>query len=137
MVARYRPVRFSLRGFDGNFKRFLFILALFTDWDLKFMVNIVVLTGVFGIWAFYDLLPDCVCDWLTRLSPYRFFIYMAFDPILPILQRVVSQWVPATPVFNLASYFLYPAIVVALCVGMGMSLRSRLPRGYLVLTGGR
>src|SRR6185295_13522003 len=24
------PVRFSLRGFDGNFKRFLFILALFT-----------------------------------------------------------------------------------------------------------
>jgi MFS family permease len=25
-----RPVRFSLRGFDGNFKRFLFILALFT-----------------------------------------------------------------------------------------------------------
>ncbi|HEX3282896.1 MAG TPA: MFS transporter [Pyrinomonadaceae bacterium] len=25
-----RPVRFSLRGFDGNFKRFLLILALFT-----------------------------------------------------------------------------------------------------------
>jgi len=25
-----QPVRFSLRGFDGNFKRFLFILALFT-----------------------------------------------------------------------------------------------------------
>jgi MFS family permease len=25
-----RPVRFSLRGFDSNFKRFLFILALFT-----------------------------------------------------------------------------------------------------------
>lgn len=114
-----------------------FILALFTDWNLKSMMNIVVITGIFGIWAFYDLLPGRVCEWLTRLSPYRFFIYMAFDPILPILQRVVGQWVPPTPAFNLLSYFLYPAVVVALCVGLGMSLRHRLPRGYLMLTGGR
>ncbi|MCA1555878.1 MAG: MFS transporter, partial [Acidobacteria bacterium] len=29
-LATTPPLRFSLRGFDGNFKRFLFILALFT-----------------------------------------------------------------------------------------------------------
>ena len=113
------------------------ILALLSDWNVKPLLNLLVLVGIVGIWACYDLLPGRAQDWLTRLSPYRFFIYMAFDPLLPTVQRVVGQWVPATPSLNLLTYFLYPAIVVTLCVGLGMSLRNRLPKGYLVLTGGR
>lgn len=113
------------------------ILALLSDWNVKPLLNLLVLVGIVGIWAGYDLLPGGVHAWLTRLSPFRFFIYMAFDPLLPTVQRVVGQWVPATPATNLLTYFLYPAIVVTLCVGLGMSLRKRLPNGYLVLTGGR
>lgn len=113
------------------------ILALLTDWQLRPLFNLLVLTGIVGIWAFYDLLPASVHARLTQLSPYRFFIYMMFDPLLPILQRVVSPWLHPTPAVNLLCYFLLPVLVVGLCIGIASSLRQRLPRGYAVLTGGR
>ena len=113
------------------------ILSLLTDWQLKPLFNLLVLVGIVGVWAFYDLLPARMHNWLTGLSPYRFFIYMMFDPLLPILQRVIAPWLAPTPLIQLLCYFVMPLIVIALCVGIAGSLRQRLPRGYAVLTGGR
>ncbi len=113
------------------------ILSLLTVWQLKPLFNLLVLVGIAGVWAFYDLLPAGAHNWLTRLSPYRFFIYMMFDPLLPILQRVITPWLSPTPLVKLLCYFLLPLIVIALCIGIASSLRQRLPRGYAVLTGGR
>ncbi len=113
------------------------ILALFSDWNLTPLFNLLILVGIFGMWGFYDLLPAGVHTWLTRLSPYRFFIYMTFDPLLPILQRIAAQWLTPNPLTNLLSYFLMPLVVIALCVGIASCLRQRLPTGYSFLTGGR
>ena len=112
-------------------------LSLLTDWNLQPLFRTLVLSGLVGIWAAYDLLPGSLHAGLAKISPYRFFVYMAFDPLLSILQNRYFYFIAPSQITNLVEYFLMPVVVIIFCIGVGSSLCRRCPRLYFFLTGGR
>ncbi|MBM3882118.1 MAG: acyltransferase [Verrucomicrobia bacterium] len=113
------------------------LLSLYTEWRLQPLFRLMVLSGVVGMWALYDLLPQRAHHALGGLSSWRFFIYMGFDPLLPILQETWLRLVPSSQATRIASYFLLTAVVVSILVGVATKLRRHWPRFYYFITGGR
>ncbi|MBI4662626.1 MAG: acyltransferase [Verrucomicrobia bacterium] len=112
-------------------------LSLVWDWDLTLLFKFMILGGLPGIWALYELLPEWIHNWLGGFAPYRFFVYMGFDPLLTIVQDHYYAILPPSQLTNLLGYLCLPTIVVALCILLARCLRRRLPSLYFVLTGGR
>jgi len=112
-------------------------LSLLTDWNLQPLFRTLVLSGLVGIWAAYDLLPQFLHQRLAMMSRYRFFVYMAFDPLLSILQNRYFYFVAPSQAANLVEYFLMPVVVILFCIGVGSTLCRRCPRLYFFLSGGR
>ena len=112
-------------------------LSLFSHLELTQMFRLLILSGLAGIWVAYDLLPVWMHNRMAVLAPYRFFIYMAFDPLLSILQSLYFHCFAPSPVVNLVEYFAMPLVIVLFCSGVAVSLRRRSQRAYDFLTGGR
>ena len=100
-------------------------LSLFSHLELTQMFRLLILSGLAGIWVAYDLLPVLMHNRMAVLAPYRFFIYMAFDPLLSILQSLYFHWFAPSPVVNLVEYFAMPLVIVLFCSGVAVSLRRR------------
>lgn len=113
------------------------ILAIATDWNLQILFKCVVLAGIGGIWAAYDLFPASWQRALDRVSAFRFFVYMGFDPLLPILEKPLLAAVPPSEWWRLLVYFVLPLAVSALCVLAAWTINRWWPRFYYVITGGR
>lgn len=113
------------------------ILALTTELNLRLMFRALVLLGLLGAWTAYDFLPRSVHDKLTKIAPYRFFVYVAHEPILTALQNGFYYYAPMTEPVYLAAYLILPSIIVAICMGAGYSIRMRWERLYFYLSGGR
>ena len=80
-------------------------LSLFIQADYTFLFHCLVLSGITGIWGIYDLLPVPALDWLSKYSPYRFFIYMASEPLLTILRFRYFETFQHTQSVNLFQHF--------------------------------
>lgn len=113
------------------------ILAIATDWNLRLLFKAMIISGITGIWALYDFFPAAAYRFLDRFSPYRFFVYMGFDPLLPILQIPILGALPVTQASRLAVFFILPLVVAAMCVVVAMALHRVAPKAYYVITGGR
>jgi hypothetical protein len=113
------------------------MLAVFTRTPLSGPFKLLLVTGVIGIWAAYDLLPESARRVLAIGAAYRFFIYMGFDPALPILQKHFLGVFGASEGARLATYFFFPCVVVALCIGVACALNRFAPGLYYLITGGR
>ena len=111
--------------------------ALTTESNLRPMFRALVLLGMVGAWAAYDLLPKSVHLGLTNYAPYRFFIYVAHEPILTALQNGFYHYAPRSQLMYLGAYILLPSTIVAICVATGISIRKRWERLYYYLSGGR
>lgn len=112
-------------------------LAIATDWNLRLLFKAMIITGITGIWALYDFFPAAVHRYLDHFSGYRFFVYMGFDPLLPILQQPILAALPGTEASRLAVFFILPLIVAAICIGVAALLHRIAPAFYHVITGGR
>ena len=113
------------------------ILSLFVKSDLSFIFHCVILFGILGIWAMYDLLPSSAHAWLSKYSPYRFFIYMASEPLLSILSYKYFEVFETSQSINMLQYVGLPFFVVLLCGTTAYCLRRRFEQFYLFLSGGR
>lgn len=112
-------------------------LSLVTVWDLTLLFKFLILAGVPGIWALYELVPNAIHDWLGRLSPYRFFVYMGFEPLLTIVQDKYYASLAPSQATHLLGYLCFPTLVVALCLAVACLLRRGAPNVYSFLSGGR
>jgi surface polysaccharide O-acyltransferase-like enzyme len=112
-------------------------LAATSDAALGPVLKLVVLIGIAGCWAAYDLLPERLHDWLAVWAPYRFVIYMGFDPLLPILQRHFLTSFSANQASRIAAYLVFPCVVVVICVIAARMLYRLAPGIYFVIAGGR
>lgn len=75
---------------------------------------------------------------LHRLSLYSFFIYLAHEPTVSILQtRLLSVWKPVGDVQQIAFYWLSGLTVIFLLWGLGELLSRTVPLVYAVATGSR
>lgn len=112
-------------------------IAAFGTMPLTLLYKLLILTGVAGMWSAYDLFPERFRQWLSVVAPYRFFVYMGFDPLLPILNKHWFGVFAATETGRVAAYFLFPAVVVLICL-VSANLMLRLAPGvYHVVSGGR
>ncbi len=112
-------------------------VALRWNTPIASLYRILVLIGLMGAWAAYDLVPPACHRALSSVARFRFFIYMGFDPLLPILQR---HWEPAltgSEAGRLLSYFLFPAVVITICLAAAWTLYRAAPAVYFIITGGR
>lgn len=99
--------------------------------------SICLIGGVLGVWGIYELLPDRLQHWLHNVAPYRFFVYLGFEPLLTIVQDKYYAAFPASQATNLLGYICLPALVVVVCFGVAYVLRRWARGPYFVLTGGR
>ena len=113
------------------------VSSLLVKGEFTFLFHCLVLSGITGIWAMYDLLPQSAHAWLSRYSPYRFFIYMASEPLLTILSYKYFEVFTSSQFIDMLQYFGLPFFVVLLCGTTAYCLRCRAERFYLFLTGGR
>lgn len=76
--------------------------------------------------------------WLSFASRHTFFIYLAHEPLLSVLQGRLAKLLPMQTFFGqFTFYFGATALVVAFLALLGAALGRFLPRVYAVLTGGR
>lgn len=112
-------------------------LSLITDWDLTLLFKFLILAGLPGVWALYEIVPKGIHHWLGRISPYRFFVYMGFEPLLSIVQDKFYASLLPSQTTHLLGYLCLPTAVVALCLGVAYLLRRGAPNVYSFLSGGR
>lgn len=113
------------------------ILAMSAPVHLTLFFKVLVLLGIWGAWCAYDFLPERCHRVLGWIAPYRFFVYMGFDPLLPIMQKHWMSAFMGTQGGRVLSYFLFPTVVVGLCLFMAWSLHRLAPGLYFIGTGGR
>lgn len=112
-------------------------LAVFSSTPSPIAFKALVLVGVAGAWSAYDLLPHRFHRALDVVAPYRFFVYMGFDPVLPILQRHFLGWFDSGQTARLAAYVLFPSVVVTGIILLAWALHRVAPGVYFIITGGR
>ncbi len=112
-------------------------IAAFGTIPLTFLYKVLVLLGVLGIWGAYDLFPERLVRWLGAMAPYRFFIYMGFDPLLPILRKHGYGAFEGSEAGRVAAYLVFPTVVVVLCMAGARLLLWIAPGIYDIVSGGR
>ena len=137
LTLRTRGVQKSLFGIWIVLAGSYSLLSMFSSWDLSLLFDCMVISGITGIWAMYDLLPESAHAWLSGYAPYRFFIYMASEPLLTILQYKYFELIRPSQLNDMVEYLGLPFFVVLLCGTTGYLLRRRAERFYLFLSGGR
>ena len=66
-----------------------------------------------------------------------FMIYVAHELTLTCFKKLYFKFVPHTPLVVLVSYFLVPALVIALCILADKLTKRFTPRFHALITGGR
>ncbi|MGE3312056.1 MAG: acyltransferase [Limisphaerales bacterium] len=111
--------------------------AVFGSMPLTAIYKALVLLGVVGIWGAYDVFPETFRRGLGHLAPYRFFVYMGFDPLLPILHKHGYGAFAGSEMGRVAAYVVFPLAVVFLCTAGARLLLAISPGVYDVVSGGR
>ena len=92
--------------------------------------------GILSIWILYDKLYDKLPKDVTVYS-FSFFIYLTHEPLLTVIKKVLLS-VLGTSMSSLFIIYLFsPVFTIMCCVICGKIIKSRLPKAYAFLTGGR
>jgi len=106
---------------------------------MYFLHKGVIVAGL--VWAWYGLdglVRACMGNkFFVACSAFSFFIYALHEPLLHVLMQYALSFTHGWPLYRLRTYILVPTGVSVFCMGMGLLLRTSLPRVYGVLTGSR
>jgi surface polysaccharide O-acyltransferase-like enzyme len=103
-----------------------------------FLFKCNLILGLMCFWRF-SAIPAVRGSWLLhRLAKFSFFIYLAHEPTVSILQtRLLSVWKPVGDAQQIAFYWLSGLSVIFFLWGLGEALSRTVPRLYAVATGAR
>ncbi len=95
--------------------------------------------GILAIWFSCDRIVRWAMrkKWFVWASAFAFVIYGFHIPLLAYVTRLAYMFMSGIPNYRLIVYVGVPALVLLLCIGFGVVLRSLAPRVYKVMTGGR
>ena len=123
--------------------RIIFESAEWLDWSVwrPLLINLEYGIGIFALWSLYDAFEhrktvEAQAD-LPAFLGFAFFLYLAHEPMLTIFKKLLLKVFGAGTIGQLLTYFAAPAIVIVLCILIGMLLRRSLPKVYSILAGGR
>ncbi len=103
--------------------------------------KLIIMLGVPAIWYGTDTLLKI--NWLKSLlllmTPFAFFVYAAHEPILGMTMHVITKvsFLSNTHEKVFILYLVYPILLAAILLLLGMVLKKLLPVLYGVATGGR
>lgn len=107
--------------------------------DFRFLAlpnKLYLAVGVVFFWrlAAFPAIRDSAV--LHRLSPHSFFIYLAHEPVMSLLQaRLLTVWRPDGNFQQIACYWITGLGTIVLLWAVGILLSRYLPGCYAVLTG--
>ena len=124
----------------------VFLEALF--YTLNFNIYLIlhtlhkfnILTGVFSIWFFYDLLYERTNVFklgLFRYSMVSFFVYAFHEPLLEFTKIILFKFLGRSNYSVLFIYIISPMFVLSTCFLIGIFLKKYYPVFYTTITGGR
>lgn len=96
--------------------------------------------GIISIWIGYDLIFNIKKKYFIPLdlTAFTFFIFLFHEPLLSIIKKSYIAIVGTDSIFKeLFLYFVAPIIIIAICIYAGVALKSKRPRMYSFITGGR
>ncbi|MEL7638241.1 MAG: acyltransferase [Solidesulfovibrio sp.] len=103
-----------------------------------FLFKCNLILGLACFWRFSALTAVRESRLLHWLARHSFFIYLAHEPTVSILQtRLLTVWKPAGDVQQVAFYWLSGLSVIFFLGSLGEALSRLLPRLYAVATGAR
>lgn len=97
-----------------------------------------ILWGIWSIWRLYDVLYNSIreCFLLKHLAGYSFFIYVAHEPLLTVVKKILL-YMGHSSIWILLVYFIAPVITISICIIIGRMLRGYFPKFYAFISGGR
>lgn len=98
-----------------------------------------VFSGLVTCWFGLDgLVRSCMRQsWFVWLTSFSFIIYALHVPLVAILINPMFEILHYMEGYRMITFFLLPLIIIIFCIGIGIVLRSFLPKVYSLLTGGR
>ena len=110
----------------------------FTWLDIIFF-KISILVGIIAFWWSYDIFQKHIVNnrILNYTLEFSFFIYLAHEPLLTIIKKVLFAVLSRNSASNLIVYFSASLITIVLIIFVGKIVKSNCKSIYLFATGGR
>jgi fucose 4-O-acetylase-like acetyltransferase len=110
-----------------------------TYWILNLLHQGTVLSGIIAVWFGADAVVRwCMRrQWFLWSSSFSFFIFGLHIPLLAYVTRLFYIYGSRIPNYRLLTYFIAPAFVLLICIGLAAFTRKLLPAFYRLATGGR
>lgn len=98
-----------------------------------------VLCGIVAMWFGLDKIINwCIQKkWFNSLSGYSFFIFGFHVPLLPYTMKWALQTFSHIAYYRLLCYIFIPALIIIICILLGMAVKKIAPKFYAIITGGR
>lgn len=111
----------------------------FTDEAVQqFLFKCNIIFGIIFFWRISAFVWIRESPVLHRLARHSFFIYLAHEPTVSVLQtRMLAFWKPVGSVQQIAFYWITGLCVIALLWGVAEALNGLVPPLYGLLTGAR
>lgn len=93
--------------------------------------------GIICLWNIVGLLLNNENKLLNRLAKYSFFIYLAHEPFLTFIKKVILTIIPQTEGLLIALYLFLPLLVLGILFLIAQVLQKRYVRFYSFIVGGR
>ena len=96
--------------------------------------------GVIFIWFFYDDIVrfSLINHYLQKISAYSFFIYLAHEPYMDYLQKVLIKVFKVDINLKLAILYLFlPILTILICICISTFMKRFLPKILSILVGWR
>lgn len=97
-----------------------------------------ILLGIWSLWCMYDVLYSYIrrINNLKKLAGYSFFIYVAHEPLLTVIKKLLLC-IGNSSILILMIYFMAPLVTISICIVVGCILKSKIPKFYAFISGGR
>ena len=95
------------------------------------------LPGIVCLWSVIGYFSRRGCLPLVSLSSFGFFIYLAHEPTITFLKKLILPVVPHTPFFLSFLYLSLPLLTLALVLPAAFFLKRKMPSFFSLIVGGR
>jgi hypothetical protein len=105
--------------------------------EMPALMRIGSLFGLVAVWWLLDLIPLSARSWLLKHAPFTFFVFALHEPMMSGIRKVFFLAFPLNGVGAVAIFLLLPWLVLAICLKCGRWVKTKLPKVYPILSGGR
>ncbi len=122
-----------------QFCMWLLYCCVLTEYRYEYYCHCLgILWGIGSIWCLYDVLYHFIRGsfLLKNLAGYSFFIYVAHEPLLTVVKKILL-YMGHSSIWILLVYFIAPVITISICIIIGRMLRGYFPKFYAFISGGR